>query len=226
MNEYKVSHEEFDYMLELIAAVLFMAIGIFGIVFMVRQFNRQVQLTPRVDKVRVSSIDQRDSDPFDFTAYQAYMFSWMMDGHDKTALGYFAMADPSSAVLQDPPNGAMFPGTHRYIVLCPAEFANGFLVVRNQAIIGSGPIYGATGGTTERSVKWTIYEANNCNEGKVKSDYRGTDGYGNRWHLDFTDDHVEYVTEERPDGFNLFESRRDYLWSLHPCSPDCHGMIE
>ena len=104
MTNYNLNSDEFDYIIELIAAVMFMAIGVVGIVFMVNQFNRQVQATPRVDKVRVSSIDQEDKDPFYFTAYQSYMFSYMMDGHDKTALYWFGdtiREDGSTSVSGD-----------------------------------------------------------------------------------------------------------------------------
>ncbi|MCM1234718.1 MAG: hypothetical protein NC489_31840 [Ruminococcus flavefaciens] len=197
-----------------------MAIGIVGVIFMVNQFQRQVQLQPRVDKVRVSSIDQVEGNPFDFTAYQAYMFSWMMDGHDKTSLYYFANTDPSGSMLHEAPNGYAFPNGLGFIGLTPAEMANGFIVIRNRAIIGSGEY-------AHGSVKDTIYIANNgsvdgasVNDGTVVSDYTGA--LGNRWILEYTDKHVDYDTEDYTDSSktNIFETRRDYVWSLHPCN---HG---
>lgn len=212
----KVSHDEFDYLMELIASILFMTIGIFGVVFMITQFNRQVELNPRVDKVRVSSIDQEDRDPFYFTAYQAYMFAYMMDGHDKTALYWFSTLPENPNVggagtVKEAPSGSTFPGDGYYIGLCPAELANGFVVVRNRAIIGSQD-YGG------KSVKLTLSRANGNNENEVANDYRGLNG--KRWHLCLTDTYVDYETEEYADAahLNLFEKRKDYLWSLHPCS--------
>lgn len=218
MSDYRISNDEFDYMLELIVTVLFMAIGIVGIVFMVNQFNRQVQLNPRVDKVRVSSIDQEEGDPFDFTAYQAYMMAWMMDGHDKTALYYFADKSNYEAYTAENPGTTGFPRSGGYIGLCPAEYANGFIVLRNRAIIGSQE-YGSHNGLNGSGVKNIIYAAYNGNESDVEHAYRGD--FGNCWRLEFTDKHVGYDTQEFLENTSyLFEERKDYIWSLHQCSHD------
>lgn len=216
MSEYRISNDEFDYMLELIAAVLFMAVGVIGIVFMVRQFNRQVQLNPRVDKVRVSSIDQQEGNPFDFTAYQAYMMAWMMDGHDKTALYYFSTDDQQNKLDSAPISGS-FPKSGGYIGLCPAELANGFIVVRNRAIIGADE-FAPSNGLSGSGVKNIIYAAYGDNESAVEKGYRGENGA--EWILEFTDKHVGYLTEDYVDGnpSNLFEERKDYIWSLHRCN--------
>lgn len=206
MNEYKVSHDEFEYITELIMAVLFLAIGIVGTVFMIRQFNRQAEINPRVDKVRVSSIDQSDISPFVYSGYQAYMFAWMMDGHDKTSLYWFA---PNTEISN--PNDTKGEG---FIGLEPAEYANGFLVIRNRAIIGAGEF-------EQYSVKKALWNAANSAEGNdtiVAQFYQNP----NAVKLDLTASHVGYDTEEYWDDSqtNLFEVRRDYIWSLHPCSPE------
>lgn len=241
MTNYNLNSDEFDYIIELIAAVMFMAIGVVGIVFMVNQFNRQVQATPRVDKVRVSSIDQEDKDPFYFTAYQSYMFSYMMDGHDKTALYWFGdtIRENGSTTVGGDGNGSIdegdfqpnrFPMDGRFIGLVPAEMANGFIVVRNRAIIGSGEYGGSSGSTKGNSVKRTIYTANGFdsnsyvdgweNGNDVGPDYRGE--YGKLWHLTFTDAFVNYEVEEYADEgqLNLFERRKDYVWSLYRVNPN------
>lgn len=252
MGDNNLNNEEFDHMLELIAAILFMAIGIIGIITMMRQFDVQTEINPRVDKVRVSSIDQEDKDPFWYTAYQAYMFAWMMDGHDKTALYYFRdtptfisglrgnppspdegnMGAEGYGDVGKPTDGTGFPRSQSFIGLTPADYANGFLVLKGRAIIGSEEYAGAGGPENYGSgnVKSVIAGAYDHQAPKVVAGYTGeshnsaNNGNFHGWHLQLMGDYVTNKTIEYTDEFevDVFEERKDYLWSLHPCNRDSH----
>lgn len=73
---------EFDYILELIFAVLFMIIGIFSLVISNRVLAEHVELTAQVDKTEVSGkyFENPENNPMVFSGYTTYMFGWLMDG--------------------------------------------------------------------------------------------------------------------------------------------------
>lgn len=193
-----VASQEVDLMIELIIAIMFMFIGLVGVSKMIVQLQTQTQVNSRVDKVNVSSLDSKDDYPFIFTGYQAYMFAWMMDGHVKTDLYYFggpgAIIDNVSNMLDYSSTGCDPKAS--YVGLRPAKFADGFLVIRNRAIIGSSE-YKDTG-----SVKKAIYGMS-----QSASSIGDTEFYRKgKVRLDLTDEHVNFITDER----------KDYIWSLHP----------
>lgn len=74
-----VNHDEFDSIVELIIAILFMAFGITATVMMIRIMDAKTQIQSRVDKVEVNYKEVEDNNPFYFTGYEAYMFGWMLD---------------------------------------------------------------------------------------------------------------------------------------------------
>lgn len=73
---------EFDYILELIFAVLFMIIGIFSLVLSNRVMSTAVELSAQVDKTEVSGkyFENPENNPMVYSGYTAYMFGWLMDG--------------------------------------------------------------------------------------------------------------------------------------------------
>lgn len=218
MGGESIDSGEFDWLMEIIAAILFMSLGILGIVQMSITLARQTEVNTRVDKVRVSSIDQDDSNPFVFTGYQAYMFAWMMDGHDETAL-MWAAHDANDAMLDKEHHHISDTyGSEGYILLDPAGEAAGFIVKRNRAIIGADEY-------EHVSVKNTLYSAASAEVGAASEKdlidmYMGADG-APRWKLDLTDKHIsDYATTvEYLDKYEtqIFEERKDYIWTLHPC---------
>ena len=209
MGNESLSSDEFDWLLELIIAVMFMALGIFGITKMILQLQVQTDVTSRVDKVRVSSIDLEEINPFVYTGYQAYMFAWLMDGHDDTELFWFPN---ENMVVQDISlEGAVGAGGACYVSLDPLGTAQGFIVKRNRAILGAGEY-------SNFSVKKTLSCIAN-NDDELVDIYRGTND-APVWHLDFTDLHVDDKTTIYTDESEseVFEERKEYVWSLHPCT--------
>lgn len=224
MDNYSLSSDEFDWLVEIIVAILFMSVGIFGIVSMTRTLQKQTEVTSTVDKVTVSSVDQEEVYPFVYTGYQAYMFAWMMDGHDPTALMWAGQNDNSIGKLTTTQRIGDTYGSSAYIVLDPSKETAGFIVKRNRAIIGADEY-------KDVSVKNTIISSlSSPDEEDVIDMYMGNTTM--RWRLELNDSHVNAFTREMLDGTkelndvsvagaaitDLFEERKDYIWTLHPCA--------
>ena len=114
----EVDSEEFDHILELIVAVMFMAFGITATIFMIRVMDAKTQIVSRVDKVEVSYLDIEDNNPFKFTGYEAYMFGWMIDTTTDTAITWT--------------NGDL--SGNSYATIDPIKQSSNFITVRNNTI--------------------------------------------------------------------------------------------
>ena len=211
MGGESIDSDEFDLLFELVLAVMFMCIGIVGIVTMTRQFTRQTEVTSRVDKVSVGTIDQEEIYPFDFTGYQAYMFAWMMDGHDDTAILWSNCA--SDANLPEDEDALTYDDN--FILLDPKKDAAGFIVKRNRAIVGSdeyaaGSVKGVLANSTTNEHLWKIY----------KGLPLSADSSPVLWYLDYTLIHSKKLTQEYDNGDpltgNKLDEWTDYIWTIHP----------
>ena len=114
----EVDSEEFDHILELIVAILFMAFGITATILMIRVMDAKTQIVSRVDKVEVSYLDIEDNNPFKFTGYEAYMFGWMIDTTSDTAITW-TNGDLSGNI---------------YATIDPIKQSSNFITVRNNTI--------------------------------------------------------------------------------------------
>lgn len=211
MEDNHLNSEEFDWLMEIIMAVTFMIIGIIGVVHMVTTLQEQTAVTTRVDKVHVNSNSIEEDNPFVFTGYQAYMFAWMMDGHDSTELHWFS--EEGLSVQDTRIEGAHFSGSGCYVSIDPGTNRSGFIVKRNRAIVGSNEY-------ENYSVKKALSESVDNDSANLCKMYKGTlkdsEGKPILWKLDFSDVHVDVKTPVY-DGENIVEERREYIWELHPC---------
>ena len=222
------SGDEFDQLVEMVTAVFFMFIGFLGTAIMIRQLDPQVNNISAVDKVHMNTADfMGDNYPFQYTGYQAYMFAWMMDGEDETALTWVSEPD------------AQFPNpsasSHSWITLAVGSSPSGFLVRRNRAIIGSEEGQPSIRDTLKKAGYYMSYQTSDASpDGQaVRHFYNPTVPWSSSWRsstvrLDFTDGHN--CKHDTPDGTppafpqhvnritNSYGSERyNYVWMLHPC---------
>lgn len=168
----EVDGDEFDYLLELVIAIIFMTIGIVTTVVMVRTMDVKTQVNSRVDKVEVSYKEVMDNDPFKFTGYQAYMFSYMIDPVSDIALSW-TNAETSGSVA----------------TIDPVKHRDNFITYRNNIIkneLAKALNDSIPGGNSEE-VLWKpdseyYYQLKFTNENK-NTDIEGTE---NRWLLKLT----------------------------------------
>ena len=209
MNELnELDSSEFDFIFELILAVLFMSIGLFAIITTIRVFAARVELTPRVDKVEINSNLIEENNPFDFTGYQAYMMAWHMDGLSEVPLMWTAgdlYADAKTVLA----NGTE---TKLATLIDPVANRSGFITYRNQMITGSR--IGEGIGVTDTLKACT----DTGTTGELVQLYRGLGKYSDvRFHLELTDKHV--VTKSLVYDFSgqPIEERNVYKWTM--CLP-------
>ena len=217
MNNYSIDSSEFDLLMEIIVAVIFMTMGILGIVNMTRILQTQTEVNATVDKVTVSAVDQEESYPFEFTAFQAIMFAWMMDGIDSTSLMWAVNTKDNDTTGRLTATGKIndtYCNSH-CILLSPENEAAGFIIKRNRAIPGIDEY-------ETFSVESVIRSA--VSESEIIPMYQGKNNVV--WKLELTDKHSDIITREdtegntylnMPSNKDLFEERKDYIWTLHPC---------
>lgn len=75
----EIDTSEFDWLFELIIAVLFMSFGIFATVTMTRIMDEKTQIEPRLDKVELSYDAMQSSNPFILSGYDAWMMAYLVD---------------------------------------------------------------------------------------------------------------------------------------------------
>lgn len=75
----EIDTSEFDWLFELIIAVLFMSFGIFATVTMTRIMDEKTQIEPRLDKVELSYDAMQESNPFILSGYDAWMMAYLVD---------------------------------------------------------------------------------------------------------------------------------------------------
>ena len=88
-----LNSDEFDTIIELIVAIMFMSFGMVAIVLMLRNMNERVEIYDSPDKIEISAAMREVEDPFYFTPYQAYMFAWHMDEFSYESLSYVGCED-------------------------------------------------------------------------------------------------------------------------------------
>lgn len=88
-----LNSDEFDTIIELIIAIMFMSFGMVAIVLMLRNMNERVEIYDSPDKIEISTAMREVEDPFYFTPYQAYMFAWHMDEFSYESLSYVGCED-------------------------------------------------------------------------------------------------------------------------------------
>ena len=203
MNELnEIDSNEADFILELILAVVFMSIGIFGIILTVRAMTARVELTPRVDKVQVTDSTIRENNPFDFTGYQAYMFAWHMDGLSDTGVMWTAGYDYMD-VATTLPSGIV---SKQAAVINPSTNRSNFITYRNQIITGTrlGKDHGVA--------NMLSVIAGNDNT-KLVNLYRGLNDSG-KFILKPTDDHITLETPLYDFSGDFIEERKVYTWTF------------
>lgn len=190
--------DELDTIIELVIAVIFMSFCLFATVLMIRSMDIRTQFKPRVDKVEMTYAALQDTAPFDFTGYQAYMFSWMMDGNTDTDLLWAASSNELDS-----------DSSQLCTAIEPSKVSNGFVTYRNRVI---------TGDNINESVQSVLYRLGGNNRDAVVNIYKGLSGDDKMFHLELTDKHVGgYDNIMEPNGFSIFEERKIYRWTLHPC---------
>lgn len=91
----EIDTSEFDWLFELIIAVLFMSFGIFATVTMTRIMDEKTQLEPRLDKVELSYDAMQSSNPFILSGYDAWMMAYLVDPTSDVSLT-LAQHEPES----------------------------------------------------------------------------------------------------------------------------------
>lgn len=206
MNE--IDGDEFDFMLEIIIAIIFMSIGIFATIITVRTFTERVQMTPRVDKVEVNSNLIQENDPFDFTGYQAYMMAWHMDGLDDTTLMWTA----GDTYMDIPAATDSGEAEKQATVIDPINHRSGFITFRNQMITGARI-------GKDKSVVDTLKACvPSGNKTKLVQLYRGLGDFANvRMQLSLTGEHVNEKSPVYDFSGQYIEERKVYKWTM--CLP-------
>ena len=197
--------DEFDTMFELIIAIIFLSFGVFSMSLMARNMSERAALNEEPDKIEMTMRDHEDTDPFYFTGYQAYMFSWHMDEMSDVPLSYVGGLNIPSTAHVD--------GSDTNHVTLSVKDNNGdtrsqFLVWRNQMITGQG--YGAT-----LNVKKTINSLTTGQDNLYQL-YRGlySNGTGKiAYHLELTD---KYKLSDDL-GSSLNYGGKKFEWVLAPC---------
>lgn len=75
----EIDTSEFDWLFELVIAVLFMSFGIFATVTMIRTLDAKTQIEPRLDKVELSYDAMQSNNPFILSGYDAWMMAYLID---------------------------------------------------------------------------------------------------------------------------------------------------
>ena len=91
----EIDTSEFDWLFELIIAVLFMSFGIFATVTMTRIMDEKTQIEPRLDKVELSYDAMQSSNPFILSGYDAWMMAYFVDPTSDVSLT-LAQHEPES----------------------------------------------------------------------------------------------------------------------------------
>lgn len=162
-----INHDEFDSVIELIICVLFMSIGIFAMGNMLRILNNKVEVNNPTDKIAITRSTHEAEDPYYFTGFQAYMFSWHMDEYSYEPLTWLGGTTNGTTT------SARTDGSDKNHVTISVLDDNGkinshFLSQRNQYIVGVGK-------GSERSVKQTLTSiiGTSGNQNSVKQLYQG-----------------------------------------------------
>lgn len=206
MGDNALNSDEFDSVFELIICILFMAFGILATSFMLKDMVANVEISGTPDKIEITSSTHYAEDPFWFTGYQAYMFSWHMD-----ELSYESLSYVGGTIAPWGQSAARLDGTdNKHVTLCVLQPDGSvmpqFLVWRNQMITGAGN--GATS-----SVKSTL--ASIVPSSNLRNLYTGNVHSGGQtllFHLELTDAY----NNNNNLGNNVNYGGKTYKWVLAP----------
>ncbi len=208
-----LNSDEFETMFELVITIMFMAFGALAMSFMVKNMAERSALMNQPDKIEVE-VGKVEDDPFWFTGYQAYMFSWHMD-----ELSYESLSWLGNGSYTEAKSSAHTDGSDTYHVNLgvvdeeTGEIIKQFYPWRNQRITGVGP-------AGNLSVKKTIKSCAQSSESSLVSLYKGTlevPGTGGKhkmFHLELTDDYT--ISDDL--GTNPNTGGKKFRWILAPYS--------
>lgn len=207
LNE--LNHDEFDTVFELILCVIFMGIGIFAMSSMVRILSNKVEVNNPVDKIEISQSTHYAEDPFYFTGFQAYMFSWHMDEYSYVPITWLG-GDMIGTETTAKTDGTDFNHVTISVLDAAGKINSHFLSVRNQYITGVGM-------GKDRSVKKTLASivGTSADQAKVQQLYQGNYRIGSDQlylHLECTDKY----TNGSDLGTDLNTGGKTYKWVLVP----------
>lgn len=155
-----INGDEFDTIVELIIAVVFMCFGAWAMASMVANLSVRVNdLGIKRDKIEMTSSQHESEDPFYFTGYQAYMFAWHMDDMSYEKLAWVSNED---ARLNSNDKDHVELG----ILDKDGNMISQFYTWRNQMITGAGM-------GKDRSVKKVLNNTVNGNQSQLVQLYRG-----------------------------------------------------
>lgn len=233
MSTNNITSDEFDWLFEIVIAILFMSFGVFAISRMILQLDAQTEVTSRVDKVRVTEEYMEANEKlFEFTGYQAFMFSYMMDIYSPADLYYMqsqnavtkATADGKLLTYYYPTDGNgkldMDNIDKRYIGMMRNSSDLGDTEAWQTLITGQSKAYrnvnvaSIVNQASVGLIKETSDRDKALNKEKKISMFRGTDNQP-KWKLEFGIDHVGVETRETL-GTAIIEERKDYIWTLAP----------
>lgn len=216
MGLHNINSDEFDTIMELIIAILFMGFGLFAVMLMLRNMTARVEIYDKPDKIEVNVNNVDAQDPYWFTPYQAYMFAWHMDEFSYESLSYVCGRHPTDYVV----NPGQITSKQRldvetkndYTVTLSTIDENGelirqFLTWRNRTITGQG-----TSAET-RSVKKSINSVLGSNPTKADTYKYYKGNYNNiKYHLELTGEFSNL--NDLSDNPNT--GGKEYKWVLTP----------
>ena len=229
MSSNNITSDEFDWLFEIVIAILFMSFGVFAISRMILQLDAQTEVTSRVDKVRVTEEHMEANEKlFEFTGYQAFMFSYMMDIYSPADLYYMqsqnavtkATADGKLLTYYYPTDGNgkldMDNIDKRYIGMMRNSSDLGDTEAWQTLITGQSNTYKNVNVASIINKAATDPDNNHATDNKQNriNMFRGEGGEP-KWKLEFGIDHVGVETRETL-GTAIIEERKDYIWTLAP----------
>ena len=157
--------DELDHIIELIAAVFFMVIGIIGTVIMIRAMNERVDVNVLQDKIEFKSTITDADYPYQYTAWQAYMFIVVANSQCDVSLSWVASPNDN--------DGSPTSTTNRYVILDPVNHRQSFNTYKEDLRKGTGVASGVGVAQTLATVAKKVY-GNDHTESNVYN-WRGLD---------------------------------------------------
>lgn len=166
-----LDNDEFDALIDLVITILFMAFGILATAFMCYYLSKRVEVSNQNDKVLYTYDNYVQANTYEFTGYQAYMFSWCMDELSYVPLywvgdSYTSIMAGSTLSYVDIDN----ENDEKWVCLSTLDDSGNvrpqFIPYRNRVIVG-------TGFATNKSVKSVVNLAAGVDP---KKHFQGTNG--------------------------------------------------
>lgn len=166
----QLDNDEFDSLMDLIITVLFMAFGILATAFMCYYLSRRVEASTETDKIMYTYETYEQANTYEFTGYQAYMFSWCMDELSYEPL--YWIGGNYSNIMSGSNLSSVNTDVDSDKWVCLSTLLDDgtvrpqFIPYRNRIIVG-------TGFSTDKSVKSVINMSAGPN---AKAHFQGTNG--------------------------------------------------